>query len=83
MQASTLTQDLPLMTAVPMEYYQAVVINALVNILHDQTLNSHHHTVVEAIMSIFKTQGLKCASFLPQVWFRIVVESARHSLYGH
>ena len=26
-----------------------------------------HHKVIEAIMSIFKTQGLKCVTFLPQV----------------
>jgi serine/threonine-protein kinase mTOR len=49
------------------DYYQTVVINALLNILKDQSLVAHHHTVIEAIMSIFKTQGLKCVTFLPQV----------------
>lgn len=49
------------------DYYQTVVITALLNILKDQSLTSHHHTVIEAIMSIFKTQGLKCVTFLPQV----------------
>lgn len=49
------------------DYSQTVVINALLAILNDSTLNSHHHTVIEAVMSIFKTQGLKCVSFLPQV----------------
>ena len=49
------------------DYYQSVVINKLLLILKDQALNSHHHTVIEAIMSIFKTQGLKCVTFLPQV----------------
>jgi FKBP12-rapamycin complex-associated protein len=44
-----------------------VVINALLGILKDQSLSSQHHTVIEAIMSIFKTQGLKCVTFLPQV----------------
>lgn len=49
------------------DYFQSVVINALLAILKDQAHSSHHHTVIEAIMSIFKTQGLKCATFLPQV----------------
>lgn len=49
------------------DYYQSVVISALLGILKDQSLSSQHHTVIEAIMSIFKTQGLKCVTFLPQV----------------
>jgi len=49
------------------DYYQTVVITSLLAILKDQGLSSHHHTVIEAIMSIFKTQGLKCVTFLPQV----------------
>ncbi|TDL23875.1 atypical/PIKK/FRAP protein kinase [Rickenella mellea] len=49
------------------DYYQTVVINALLGILRDQSLSSSHHTVIEAIMSIFKTQGLKCVTFLPQI----------------
>jgi hypothetical protein len=49
------------------DYFQTVVINALLVILKDQALSSHHHTVIDAVMSIFKTQGLKCATFLPQV----------------
>ena len=49
------------------DYYQTVAINSLLNILKDQSLSNHHHKVIEAIMSIFKTQGLKCVTFLPQV----------------
>lgn len=49
------------------DYFQSVVINHLLAILKDQALSTHHHTVIEAIMSIFKTQGLKCVTFLPQV----------------
>ena len=49
------------------DYYQTVAINALLGILKDQSLGGQHHTVIEAIMSIFKTQGLKCVTFLPQV----------------
>ncbi|KAJ7180725.1 phosphatidylinositol 3-kinase [Mycena filopes] len=49
------------------DYFQTVVMSALLAILKDPSLNNHHHTVIEAIMSIFKTQGLKCVAFLPQV----------------
>ncbi|OBZ74140.1 Phosphatidylinositol 3-kinase tor2 [Grifola frondosa] len=49
------------------DYYQTVAINALLNILKDQSLSNQHHKVIEAIMSIFKTQGLKCVTFLPQI----------------
>lgn len=49
------------------DYFQTVVITALLAILKDQALSHHHPTVIEAIMSIFKTQGLKCVTFLPQV----------------
>ena len=49
------------------DYYQNIVITSLLAVLKDQALSSHHHTVIEAIMSIFKTQGLKCVTFLPQV----------------
>lgn len=54
-------------TASSDDYFQTVVINHLLDILKDQTLSAQHHTVIEAIMSIFKTQGLKCVAFLPQV----------------
>ncbi|KAF8892145.1 phosphatidylinositol 3-kinase [Infundibulicybe gibba] len=49
------------------DYFQTVVISSLLAILKDQSLTSHHHTVIEAVMSIFKTQGLKCVTFLPQI----------------
>ncbi|KIM49486.1 hypothetical protein M413DRAFT_21701 [Hebeloma cylindrosporum] len=49
------------------DYFQTVVITSLLSILKDQALSSHHHAVIEAIMSIFKTQGLKCVTFLPQI----------------
>ncbi|KAK2463572.1 hypothetical protein APHAL10511_004323 [Amanita phalloides] len=49
------------------DYFQTVVINALLKILKDQALNTHHHAVIDAVMSIFKTQGLKCVAFLPQI----------------
>ena len=51
------------------EYYPTVAINALMRILRDPSLNVHHTAVVQAIIYIFKTLGLKCVSFLPQVNF--------------
>ncbi|KAK9453987.1 armadillo-type protein [Dipodascopsis uninucleata] len=49
------------------DYYSTVVINILLNILRDPSLGTHHTAVVQAIMYIFKTLGLKCVSFLPQI----------------
>ncbi|KAF7308846.1 Serine/threonine-protein kinase TOR [Mycena kentingensis (nom. inval.)] len=49
------------------DYFQTTVMNALLDILKDPALNTHYHNVIEAIMSIFKTQGLKCVAFLPKV----------------
>jgi FKBP12-rapamycin complex-associated protein len=49
------------------DYFQTAVITALLAILKDQSLNNHHPAVIEAIMSIFKIQGLKCVTLLPQV----------------
>ncbi|KAF8659826.1 hypothetical protein AX16_001711 [Volvariella volvacea WC 439] len=57
----------PATTSVSDDYFQTVVINSLLAILTDQALSHHHHTVIEAVMSIFKTQGLKCVTFLPQI----------------
>jgi serine/threonine-protein kinase mTOR len=48
-------------------YYLTVVITTQLSILEDQSLSSQYHIVIEATMSIFKTQGLKCVMFLPQV----------------
>ena len=64
--AGTVTRSLSGSSS-PDDYYQTVAINALLSILRDQSLSGQHHKVIEAIMSIFKTQGLKCVSFLPQV----------------
>jgi FKBP12-rapamycin complex-associated protein len=49
------------------EYYPTVVINSLMNMLKDPSLSQHHSSVIEAIMNIFKTLGLKCVTFLPQI----------------
>ncbi|OBT84901.1 FKBP12-rapamycin complex-associated protein [Pseudogymnoascus sp. 03VT05] len=49
------------------EYYPTVVINALLQILKDQSLVQHHAVVIEAIMNIFRTLGLECISFLDKI----------------
>ncbi len=49
------------------DYYPTVAISALVKILKDSSLSSHHTAVVQAMMYMFKTMGLKCVQFLPQI----------------
>lgn len=49
------------------EYYPTVVIGTLMKILKDTSLSSHHTAVIQAIMHIFQTLGLRCVSFLKQI----------------
>ncbi|KAI9303923.1 armadillo-type protein [Cunninghamella echinulata] len=49
------------------DYYPQVVMHSLMKILRDPSLSQHHYPVIEAIMSIFKTLGLKVVQFLPLV----------------
>jgi len=49
------------------EYYPTVVMAALMQILKDPSLNTHHTAVIQSIMSMYKALGLKCVSFLPEV----------------
>ncbi|CAJ0757650.1 3081_t:CDS:2, partial [Entrophospora sp. SA101] len=49
------------------DYYPTVVINALMKILRDPSLNIHHTAVIQAVMYIFKTLSLKCVPFLSQI----------------
>jgi len=49
------------------EYYLRVAMAVLLELLRDTTKDAAHHVAVEAIMIIFKTQGLSAAVFLPQV----------------
>lgn len=61
------------------EYYPQVVMNILMhNVLQDSSLAQYHHNVIEAIVTIFKTLGLKCVTFLPQIipTFISVIHSA-------
>ncbi|KIJ55748.1 hypothetical protein M422DRAFT_24274 [Sphaerobolus stellatus SS14] len=67
------------------DYYQTVAIDALLGIMKDQSLSNQHHVAVDSIMSIFKTQGLKCVSFLPQIIpaFATVTRSSNARLQEH
>ncbi|CAI5758005.1 unnamed protein product [Candida verbasci] len=49
------------------EYFPTVAITNLMKILKDSSLSIHHTKVIQAIMYIFQTLGLKCVSFLPQI----------------
>ena len=50
------------------EYYPTVVMNTLMhNVLRDGSLSQYHPSVIEAIVTIFKTLGLKCVPFLGQI----------------
>jgi serine/threonine-protein kinase mTOR len=50
------------------EYYPTVVINTLMQtILQDNSLAQYHSNVIEAIVTIFKTLGLKCVPFLEKI----------------
>ena len=50
------------------EYYPTVVINTLMQtILQDHSLVNYHGAVIDAIVTIFKTIGIKCVPFLGQI----------------
>lgn len=49
------------------DYYPTVVITTLMNLLKDTSLMQYHQNVIDAVMNIYKTMGLKCVPFLQQV----------------
>jgi len=49
------------------EQYPTLAMCALLAILRDHALFQHHNTVIQAIIFIFKSLGVKCVPFLPQV----------------
>jgi FKBP12-rapamycin complex-associated protein len=49
------------------EYYPTVVINTLMGLLKDTSLTQYHSQVIDAVMNIYQTMGLKCVNFLGQV----------------
>ncbi|EYE96697.1 phosphatidylinositol 3-kinase tor2 [Aspergillus ruber CBS 135680] len=63
-------------------YYPTVVINTLMqNILRENSLAQYHSAVIDAIVTIFKTLGLKCVPFLGQIipGFIAVIRGSPHS----
>ena len=61
------------------DYYPTVVMNTLMQtVLKDTSLAQYHSAVIEAIVTIFKTLGLKCVPFLGQIIpsFVTVIRSA-------
>jgi tetratricopeptide (TPR) repeat protein len=49
------------------EFYPTVAIQALMRIFKDPSLANHHGMVMQAIMFIFKSLGLRCVPFLSKV----------------
>ncbi|KZT51925.1 phosphatidylinositol 3-kinase [Calocera cornea HHB12733] len=49
------------------EYFQTVAMNSLVNLLQDSSFSDRHTNVIESILAIYRTQGLKCVAFLPHI----------------
>nr|ALE20544.1 mTOR [Leptinotarsa decemlineata] len=49
------------------EYYLAMAIATLMKIVRDPTLSQHHTMVVQAVTFTFKSLGIKCVSYIPQV----------------
>lgn len=57
----------PSMGPSPDDYYCTVSFAALIKILMDPSLSTHHTAVIQAIMFIFTSLGMKCVPFLDQV----------------
>ena len=49
------------------EFYLAVAIATLLRIMRDPSLSEHHTMVVQAVTFIFKSLGVKCVPYIPQV----------------
>jgi FKBP12-rapamycin complex-associated protein len=64
------------------DYYPSVAISALIRILRDSTLATHHPSVSQAIMKIFQAMGIRCVQFLPKVMppFLSLINSAEFGL---
>lgn len=49
------------------EYYPRVVIKTLMGLVSDQSLAQYHSAVIDAVMAIYQTMGLKCVDYLPDI----------------
>jgi len=49
------------------EYYPTVAFTALMKILSDSSLSAYHTAVIQAVLYIFTSLGMKCVPFLKQI----------------
>lgn len=49
------------------DYYPTIVVTTLMNIIDDPSLSQYHQNVIDSVMNIYATLGLKCVGFLGQV----------------
>ena len=61
------------MTPADDEFYPTVTIQALMRVFKDSSLAVHHGMVMQAIMFIFKSLGLRCVPFLNKVVPHVLV----------
>mmetsp|Transcript_48383 Transcript_48383/g.54822 ORF Transcript_48383/g.54822 Transcript_48383/m.54822 type:complete len:3288 (-) Transcript_48383:257-10120(-) len=61
------------MTPVDEAFYPTVAIQALMRVFKDPSLAVHHGMVMQAIMFIFKSLGIRCVPFLNQVVPHVMV----------
>ena len=53
------------LTTASENFYPTVALNALLRVLRDDSMASHHHMVVRSVMYIFRSLGLSCVQYLP------------------
>ncbi|KAF2425315.1 FAT-domain-containing protein [Tothia fuscella] len=60
------------------EYYPKIVIHTLMELTKDTSLTQYHSQVIDAVMNIYQTMGLKCVGFLKDVieGFMTVIKTA-------
>ena len=49
------------------EYNPSITIKALMRIFKDSSLSMHHPNIIQAVMFIFRSMGLNCIPYLPQI----------------
>ena len=55
------------MVADPEDFYPTVALSALLRILQDPSLTTHHSLVLQAVTWVFRALGHRCVPFLPRV----------------
>lgn len=64
---TSVSDILPSMVSPSEDYFSTVAITALMGILRDNSLSTQHNMVIQAVMFIVKSLGLKCVPYLPQI----------------